>query len=269
MAEYGRRWFPDTKEEGPGFRDRAEKSWRMPLRLMAGKRGYVSFAPRPMCGPSGDAGDVSLTSQPVCRESTRRLSLRRTKDGIQDYLPRAVGKRGSQAIKKKSSRSCMHKWSCSVSSKEGRGQARRCRESRRGEEKVLKRTEKKKVEEESDCKKKLDEQKKSVQRQLGDKSLRIWIRFSATGRKKNGRKSCERSRGRGRNFCRSTRGRRRGLRSCRVCRTRRGTTSRTLALGKEMEERTALFEARFQALSEKSGDCRRAAAELDDEIQSL
>ena len=27
----------------------AEKVWRMPLRLMAGKNGHVSFAPRPLC----------------------------------------------------------------------------------------------------------------------------------------------------------------------------------------------------------------------------
>ena len=39
-------------------------------------------------------------------------------------------------------------------------------------------------------------------------------------------------------------------------------------LCKEIEERKALFEARFQALPEKSADCRRAAAELEDEIQA-
>ena len=35
-----------------------------------------------------------------------------------------------------------------------------------------------------------------------------------------------------------------------------------------MEERKALFETRFRALSEKSGDCRKAA-ELDNELQAL
>ena len=40
-------------------------------------------------------------------------------------------------------------------------------------------------------------------------------------------------------------------------------------LNQEMEEREALFETRFRALSEKSGDCRKAAAELDNEIQAL
>ena len=52
--------------------------------------------------PGGDAGDVSPTSQPVYRECTRRLSLRRTKDGIQDHLPQVVGKRGGLVIKKQS-----------------------------------------------------------------------------------------------------------------------------------------------------------------------
>ena len=37
----------------------------------------------------------------------------------------------------------------------------------------------------------------------------------------------------------------------------------------EMEERKALFETRFRAFSEKSGDCRKAAAEIDNEIQAL
>ena len=97
--------------------------------------------------PVAMQADVSLTSQPVFSASTRRLSLRRTKDGIQDHLPRVVEERGSLVIKKKSLGSCVHKLSCSVSSKEWRRAGRR-RESWRGE-----------VEEETDCKKKLDEQK--------------------------------------------------------------------------------------------------------------
>ena len=56
----------------------------MPLRLMVGRNGYVSFAPRPMCGPGGVAGDVSLTSRPVCRGSTRRPSLRLRVEGPGD-----------------------------------------------------------------------------------------------------------------------------------------------------------------------------------------
>ena len=48
--------------------------WQMQLRLMAGRNGYVSSVPKPMCGLV-----VSLTSRLVCKESTRRLSLRRIK----------------------------------------------------------------------------------------------------------------------------------------------------------------------------------------------
>ena len=40
-------------------------------------------------------------------------------------------------------------------------------------------------------------------------------------------------------------------------------------LSKEMEERKALFETRFRGLSEKSGDSRKAAAELENEIQAF
>ena len=40
-------------------------------------------------------------------------------------------------------------------------------------------------------------------------------------------------------------------------------------LNKEMEERKALYETRFRALSEKSGDSRKAGAELENEIQAL
>ena len=39
-------------------------------------------------------------------------------------------------------------------------------------------------------------------------------------------------------------------------------------LKKEMEERKALYETPFRALSEKSGDCRKAAAELENESRS-
>ena len=89
-----------------------------------------------------------------CRENTSRLSLRRTKDGIQDHLPRVVENRESLVIMKRRSRSCVHKWGCSASSKEC-GRARRRRESRREEE-------------DTDCKKKLDDQKESLQKELRD-----------------------------------------------------------------------------------------------------
>ena len=40
-------------------------------------------------------------------------------------------------------------------------------------------------------------------------------------------------------------------------------------LNEEMEERKALYETRFRALSEKSGDSRKVAAELEVEIHAL
>ena len=40
-------------------------------------------------------------------------------------------------------------------------------------------------------------------------------------------------------------------------------------LNKEMEHRKALYETRFRALSEQSGDSRKAAAELENDIQAL
>ena len=90
------------------------------------------------CGPGGVAVDVSLTSQQVCKGCTRRPFLRRTKRGVQDRLPRVVGSKGGLVIKKKSSRSCVRKWSCSVSSKVG-GKARKREECQREEDVVLKR----------------------------------------------------------------------------------------------------------------------------------
>ena len=56
---------------GDGFQTQRRKSWvpgqiraeQMPSRLMTGMNGYVSFDPKPMCGPGGVAGEISLTSR--------------------------------------------------------------------------------------------------------------------------------------------------------------------------------------------------------------
>ena len=134
-----------------------KRSWQMPLRLMAVRNGYASSVPKAMCGPVGASDDVTLTSQQVCRGSTNRLSLRRTKDGFQECIE----------IKKRRSRSCVHKKRCTGSNKEWR-KGRRRRESRREEEVGLEEDCKMEVDEEIDCKKKLDEQRKSLQQQLRD-----------------------------------------------------------------------------------------------------
>ena len=65
--------------------------------------------------------------------------------------------------------------------------------------------------------------------------------------------------------------------SRKVCGISRGTTSRFLEIVKkkckrsinEWEEQKAQYEMRFRVLSGRSGDSRKAAAELDNEIQSL
>ena len=87
--------------------------------------------------PLAFAGVASLTSLLVCKENTRRLSLRRIKGGIRDHPPEEV-KTGSPVIKKKSSRSCVQGWSCSIGSKDAAKAGRRM-ESRREEEVVWKR----------------------------------------------------------------------------------------------------------------------------------
>ena len=95
------------------------------------------------------------------------------------------------------------------------------------------------VEEGTDCKKNwMSERSTCRDRYETSRSSRTWIRIFGTGRKKVGRKSCKRLRGRGQNFCRSTRRCRRSLRSCIVFRTRRGITSRTLVALKKKCERS-------------------------------
>ena len=182
------------KERSPGCRDRSgpKRSWQMPSRLMAGKNGYVSFDPKPICGPGGVAGEFSLTSPLVCRENTSRLSLRRTKDGIQDHLPRVVGKRESLVIKERSSRSCVHKWTCSVSSKEW-SRAFRRRESRREEEVVLKKTARWRLRKKRIASKSCMNRRKAYRSSCGTlRSLRTWSRWSGIAKKKSGSVSCKR-----------------------------------------------------------------------------
>ena len=99
------------REESPGYRQRSglERFWLMPLRLMAGKNGYVSSVLKPTCGPGGVAGGVSRTFLQACKASTRKPSFRRTKSGAQGLHPRVVVKKCGFVVKKKSSRSFVHK----------------------------------------------------------------------------------------------------------------------------------------------------------------
>ena len=140
---------------------------QMPSRLTAVRNGFVSSVPKPMCG-LGVADDVTRTSQPVCRESTRRLSWRRTKDGTQDHHLRVVEKRENIRIRKRGMKKlCVHKRSWLMSSKEWR-RVVRCTESRREEEVVLKKAAGWMLRKRRTAKKELDEQRKSLQKQLRD-----------------------------------------------------------------------------------------------------
>ena len=83
--------------------------------------------------------------------------------------------------------------------------------------------------------KKLDEQWKSLQKQLRDieKFTDVDLMFWDT-QKEKWKNSYKKLKGRGQNFCRSTR----GLRSCRACRTSRGIVSKNLVLVRKKCERS-------------------------------
>ena len=108
---------------------------------------------------------------------------------------------------------------------------RRPRESRREEEVVLKKTARSRLRKKLTARISWVSRGKVCRNSSGTlRSLRTWSRCSRTARKKSGRVSYKRLKGRGQNFCRSTRRCRRGLRSCRVCRTRREIYSKRLVL---------------------------------------
>ena len=80
----------------------------------------------------------------------------------------------------------------------------------------------------------------------------------------------------GQSFCRSIRKCRRSQKSQSLrdrqrnhLKNARDCEEEMQMLNKEMEESKALYETRFRALSEKSGHCRKAAAELENQIQTL
>ena len=79
---------------------------------------------------------------------------------------------------------------------------------------------------------------------------------------------CSNSKGKRQTFCLSTRKYKRGHRSCKACRIRKSITSSEEEMHK-IDEDMADMRARFQALSEKSGESQRAASEVEEEIQIL
>ena len=83
------------REESPGCRERPRlrRFWKMPLRLMAGKNGYVSSVLKQTCGSGGVPDGVSQTFLQVCKGSARKPSLRKTKSGVQGLHRRGGGER--------------------------------------------------------------------------------------------------------------------------------------------------------------------------------
>ena len=125
-VKYKRRslWFWGLSEQ--------KEFWPMGSRLTAENSGFAISARRPMCGRGGVARVVGTTSPRVCKANTSRRCTRRVEHGTLVRLRRAGEKNGGLRVSKKRSRCCVHKLSCSVSSKE-RKSVRRSRATRREE----------------------------------------------------------------------------------------------------------------------------------------
>ena len=86
-----------------GFQSQRNTSW-VPAQIWAervladgitidGRKEWIcKFCSETNVGPGGAADDVALTSQQICRRSTKRQSLRKKKGGLQDHLLRVVEK---------------------------------------------------------------------------------------------------------------------------------------------------------------------------------
>ena len=131
------------------------------------------------------------------------------------------------------------------------------------------------VEEEGQSKNKLDEQRRNLQMQMRDID-KLTFMEPAVGEAQTQRSLCDcckKSKGKGQTFCLSTRKYRRCHRICKACRTRKSITSRSLVQVKKkcrkIDEDMERMRARFHALSEKSGESRRAASGVEEEIRIL
>ena len=128
-----------------------------------------------------------------------------------------------------------------------------------------------------DHKKKLDEQKKSLQKQLGDTEkltdMELVLRDSQKEKWKGQLQETERKRTELLREHKKMQKRSQKLQSLRDKQRNHLVNApdgeeEMQKLSAEMEERKALYETRFRALSEKSGSCRREADILE-EIQAL
>ena len=148
----------------------------------------------------------------------------------------------------------------------------------RCQRKRMKNTLKMEVEEETDCKNKWDEQKKNLQRQLRDiidrfASLDQVFRDRQKDIWKEELEEIERKRTELLTEHQKIQKRTQKLQNLQDKQKNHFNNAcaceEVRMLNEEMEERKALHETRFLALSEKSGDSRKAAAELEVEIQAL
>ena len=151
------------KGRSPGFRDRSEPN----ITIDGREEGYVSFAQKRIYGPGGAADDVTPTSQQGCWGSTDRLCRRKPGGGRQDRRLRVVEKRKrprdqeEEIEKLRAQVELLRKQQSAEKGPEAQGET-----TRRG--RGLEEDCKMEVEEEIDCKKKLDEWRKRMQKQLRD-----------------------------------------------------------------------------------------------------
>ena len=204
------------------------------------------------------------------------------KSAIQRMVVRIVflewWRRKKVVIKKMSSKGCVQRWSYSVKSKDGAKDPETQGEpTRRGsglEEDCDMEVEKKRT-----ARKSWTSERKACRNSCETlRSLQTGSRCSGTARKKSGRDGYRRliERKRTELLLEDQKMQKRSQKLQSLQDKKRNYLNDTCTceeemrkLSADMEERQAHFQARFQALSEKSGNCRRAAGDLEEDIQTL
>ena len=182
-------------------------------------------------------------------------------------------------IKKRSSRGCGRKWGCSVSSKVC-GKARKRKECKREEEVVFKKIVRWRLRRKRIARKSWMSKKKSLQRQLLDiekfANMDPVFRDRHKEKRKEELQEIESKRTELLPEHQKMQKRSQKLQSMQDKKKKKkcfkdacACEGATQLLHQEMEVRKTFFETRVRALSEKSADCRKAAADLDVEIQAL
>ena len=224
----------------------------MRSQLTAEGSGLASSVLTPMCGRGGVPGVVGTSSLRACKASTSRRCTRRIKNGTLVHLLRAGEKNGrpqgqQEEIKK-------HKLGCSVRSKE-RGRVRRSRANRREEEVAWTKA----AGWEMQSNKRLDEQRRNLQRQMRDIDKLTHLHGACGQRSPKGEVCVSFARSRrekDRPSAGCTRKCRRGRRSCKACRTRKSITSwRLVQVKKKCKKKSTRI---WQRCEHASRPCRRS-----------